>query len=49
MRKEIKELIEKNCDLQMSLNEVTEDYKLLKEECDRLQDRVSMTEKHQST
>lgn len=36
MRKEIKELIEKNCDLQMSLNEVNDDYKLLKEECDRL-------------
>jgi cell fate (sporulation/competence/biofilm development) regulator YlbF (YheA/YmcA/DUF963 family) len=36
MRKEVKELIEKNCDLQMTINEVNEDYKLLKEECDRL-------------
>jgi hypothetical protein len=42
MRKEVKELIEKNCDLQMSLNEVNDDYKLVKEECDRLQDRIQI-------
>lgn len=48
LKKEKERLLDKNSDIAMALKEITEDYRLHKEENDRLRERIFLYERNQT-
>jgi hypothetical protein len=47
LKREKERIVDRNSDLALALKEVTEDFKLQKDECERLRERLNIYEKNQ--